>query len=447
MTDYCDTCKYLREQLSRQQAILNRLQQSGSALETEVKEIEKTKTDLEEELKQHKITATKAREFYKSTIDKCKQQWNTISQLTAIRSPTRREREELQTARHCFTLAISADYQQSKLIPSWGRTEQPGSTYYLQKVSHDIFGIVDHREEKSVTYIFDERIGPKNTDHTVSLLTLFWQNISLEHPWINRLAIFLDNATSTNKNKYLFSWAMEMVSSGKVDHVHISFMIAGHTKFAPDRLFSIIGSAYKSEDVFTIDELKAICDTCAKCQIEKGDTIHTWRDSITQKYSDLPGVRKYHDFLIVKSHGGGVVMKVRENCFSGSWSDSPLHVKHPEADGTPTVAYSGTRTRQLTTEKMANMITMYDRFVSPDWRPDYLPSCTPSTSTEPQSTPLSSSSLPGSTSLPSSSSRVTSPRKRKRSKCSTVDCDGTGHKNPSKWAQGHTTKAGCPRLK
>ena len=59
MTDYCDTCKYLKEQLSRQQAILNRLQQSGSALETEVKAIE---TDLEEELKQHKITATKARD-------------------------------------------------------------------------------------------------------------------------------------------------------------------------------------------------------------------------------------------------------------------------------------------------------------------------------------------------------------------------------------------------
>ena len=375
MTDYCDTCKYLKEQLSRQQAILNRLQQSGSALETEVKAIETTKADLEEELKQHKITATKARDFYKNTTDRCRQQWNAISQLTMINSPTRHEREELQTARHCFTLVISADYQQSKLIPSWGRTEQPGSTYYLQKVSHDIFGIVDHREERSVAYLFDERIGPKNTDHTVSLLTQFWHNVSHEHPWINRLAIFLDNATSTNKNKYFFSWAMEMVSSGKVNHVHISFMIAGHTKFAPDRLFSIIGSAYKSEDVFTIDELKVICDTCATCHIEKGDAVHKWRDSLTQKYSDLSGVRKYYDFLIVKSHDGGVVMKVRENCFSGSWSESQLHVKHPDADCTPKVAYSDTHTRPLTSEKMANMITMYDRFIAPHRHPDYLPSC------------------------------------------------------------------------
>jgi len=163
----------------------------------------------------------------------------------------------LAIRQHCFTLAISADYQQSKLIPSWGKTEQPGSTYYLQKVSHDIFGIVDHRE-KSTVYSFDERIGPKNTDHTVSILTQYWNAVSHQHPWIHRLAIFLDNATSTNKNKYLFSWAMEMVASGKVDHIHISFMIAVHTKFAPDRLFSAIGSAYKAADIFTMSDLHSV---------------------------------------------------------------------------------------------------------------------------------------------------------------------------------------------
>ena len=54
--------------------------------------------------------------------------------------------EELESLKHWFALTISADYKQSKLIPSWGKTKQPGSTYYLQKVSHNIFGIIDHRE-------------------------------------------------------------------------------------------------------------------------------------------------------------------------------------------------------------------------------------------------------------------------------------------------------------
>ncbi len=169
--------------------------------------------------------------------------------------------------------------------------------YYFQKVSHDIFGIVDHKEEKSIMYMFDERIGPKNTDYTISFLTNFWHTISHEHPWFRRLAIFLDNATSTNKNKYLFPWAMEMVSGGEIDHIHISFMTAGHTKFAPDRLFSITGSAYKVADVFTIDDLKSICDKYAITHIENGDRVLTWRDSLGEKYSDLPSVRRFHDFL------------------------------------------------------------------------------------------------------------------------------------------------------
>ena len=62
MTDYCDTCKYLKEQLSRNQAILNRQQQSGSTSGAELRTLESAKRNLEEELAQHKDTATKARE-------------------------------------------------------------------------------------------------------------------------------------------------------------------------------------------------------------------------------------------------------------------------------------------------------------------------------------------------------------------------------------------------
>ena len=219
-------------------------------------------------------------------------------------------------------------------------------------------------------YLFDERIGPKNTDQAVSFLTHFWHTISQHHPWIQRLAIFLDNATSTNKDKFLFSWAMEMVSSGELEHIHISFMIAGHTKFAPDRLFSTIGCAYKTEDVFTIGNLKSICDKSATCYIETGERVLTWRNTLGEKYSDLPGVRKYHDFLVVKAHDGTVVMKVHENCFGGSWKDSPFCIRDLSVSGVPTETYKDTQTRSLTAEKMANMVTMYDRFIPPDCWPD-----------------------------------------------------------------------------
>ena len=107
---------------------------------------------------------------------------------------------------------------------------------------------------------------------------------------------------------------MEMVSSREINHVHISFMVAGHTKFAPDHLFSVIGSTYKKEDVFAIHKLQAILYQSATTFIEDGQQVLTWRDSLGDKYSDLPGVCKLHNFL-VKTHNGNVVM--REKGFTG----------------------------------------------------------------------------------------------------------------------------------
>ena len=459
MTDYCATCKYLKEQLSRNQAITNRAQQSGSTPEGEMRALETSKEDLEEELRQHKDVATKSREYYKASTDKCRLQWSDITQLTSKSVLSRNEREELERKKHSFTLTISADYQQSKLVPSWGKTEQPGSTYYLQKVSHDIFGIVDHSSGKSTVYVFDEHIGPKNTDHTVSFLTHYWRIMSQQYSWIRRWSIFLDNATSTNKNRFLFAWAMEMVSSGEVDHIHFSFMIAGHTKFAPDHLFSITGSAYKVQDVFNIEDLKAICDKSATTYIEQRDRVHTWRDSVGKKYSDLPGVRKLHDFLVVKAHDGRVVMKVHEHCYSGDWKESPLHVRDHSASGIPTTTYAEKHYHGISAQKMADMVTMYNRYISPDCRPQYIQlSGTPTTytsvvsATAPSSASCSvtatSSSL-STTARTSTTSSSSAPsmagRKRRQSKCSTEGCDGTGHKNPARWTEGHTTRAGCPQ--
>ena len=189
-----------------------------------------------------------------------------------------------------------------------GRQNTPGSTYYLQKVSHDLFGITDHSTDTSVMYLFDERIGSKNTNHTISLLTHFWQRLHHQHPWIRRLSIFLDNATSTNSKKFLFSWAMEMVSRSELDHLHISFMVADHTKFAPDRLFFCDRKCIQERGCIYY---QAICDQCAT------EDVYTWRDALGIKYSDLSGVRRYHDFLVVKTNDGRVVMKVREKCYSG----------------------------------------------------------------------------------------------------------------------------------
>ena len=72
--------------------------------------MESAKADLEEELREHKNTATKAREFYKASTDRCKQQWEKIMQLTEKMVLSRSKEDELENAKHCYTHTISANY-------------------------------------------------------------------------------------------------------------------------------------------------------------------------------------------------------------------------------------------------------------------------------------------------------------------------------------------------
>ena len=137
-----------------------------------------------------------------------------------------------------------------------------------------------------------------------------------------------------------------MINQRKVDYLRVCFMIAGHTKFAPDRLFAQVSNSYNQQDVFTVMELKNLCDLHAQTVIEDGSSVFTWRDTLGSKYSDLPGTRKLHDFLTVYSYRGSLVMKVRENCYDDSFRSSPLRVINPDAEGVPTSNYKDTRLRQ-----------------------------------------------------------------------------------------------------
>ena len=363
---------------------------------------------------------------------RCKVEWAEIIQLSREENPSPETVSKLAVAKHKFTLVLSADYQQAKLIPHWGSSEQAASTYYLQKVSHDIFGLIDHRSENgNFINIFDERIGPKNTDHTISLLSQHLGKVTTDFPWIKRVCIFLDNAGNTNKNRFLFLWGMKVVEQHKLDHIRFCFLVAGHTKFAPDCLFALIANAYNRADVFTAEELLGLCQQFSTATIESRSNIFDWRDALMKKYSELSGVRKLHDFHIVRTGDNTVAMKVRAKCHVGVPLDSPLHIVDSVQSALPVGCYAD-HPRPLPSEKMDHMRQMYSRYVPPDRWPTYLETSTP----QPQAQPLASTDTSQQCSLP--------PAKRAK-KCSTPSCDGSGHKNKKRWNEGHTTKAGCPR--
>ena len=98
-----------------------------------------------------------------------------------------------------------------KLVPHWSCSPQPGSTYYLQKLSFDLFGTFNHRDDSAAVYVFDERVGHKTADHTISYILHYMKSSGRVPGWTSRLHVFLDNAGSTNKNQYLVSSCMKLV--------------------------------------------------------------------------------------------------------------------------------------------------------------------------------------------------------------------------------------------
>ena len=364
--DYCDTCSKLKADIHAKQTTLNRRRQTGDATVEEQQFIESEIRKCEALLENHRDQARLSHEYYIEVTRRCKQE---MEKITALEENSEANETELTTLKNKFTLTVSADYQMSKLIPFWGLSPQPGSTYYLQKLSHDVFGIVNHADNASAIYIFDERMGPKNTDHTVSYLSDYLCQSEKVPRWIQRLHIFLDNAGSTNKNFYLLGWANEMVQLGKFDFIRMSFLIAGHTKFAPDLLFSKVAQSFARSDVFNTAELAEIAGQYAFVVTDDGEKVKTWRDSLV-KYSTLQGIRELHDFLFARNPGSDVRLRARPLCYTGAIQDTTFHVKrgyrlHDSA--IPTESYKSTGlTRELSETKVSHLRQMSANFIPAD---------------------------------------------------------------------------------
>ena len=203
-----DYCSRKKNEIHAKQTMINSLLQSSNANPDEIKELEVEMAAIKQALEDHRQEAQVSHKYYTEVTSQCQKEWEQITELMGKPSLNEEEKTLLDSLKESFTVVIAADYQMCKLVPYWGLSAQPGSTYYLQKLNHDAFGIVNHAQNMFTVYLFDERVGPKNIDHTVSYLTDYLAKLP---SWINRVHLFLDNTSSINKNCYLMAWAYEMI--------------------------------------------------------------------------------------------------------------------------------------------------------------------------------------------------------------------------------------------
>ncbi|XP_064646156.1 uncharacterized protein LOC135499340 [Lineus longissimus] len=88
-----------------------------------------------------------------------------------------------------------------------------------------------------VIFLLDEAtIVTKGANCVISLLDYFFDNYGLKEA---ELHLHADNCSGQNKNNAMVQYLTWRVITGQHEKITLSFMLAGHTKFAPDSMFGL----------------------------------------------------------------------------------------------------------------------------------------------------------------------------------------------------------------
>ncbi|MCP4648666.1 MAG: hypothetical protein GY853_01115, partial [PVC group bacterium] len=377
-TDYCEMCAECMEQKKRCETIAMRLQQNGNGNEDEIHENQALAESYGLLLEEHKIDAGNELRHYREQTQKSRALYQHIEKLQKKRVKVEKDNRTLQELKKKIVFTFSLDYQQAMLIPHWGFSPQPGETYYLRKLSNNIFGIIDHTLEKNAVYVLEERVcNTKNADTTISFADNYIQKLP---SWVRHLCLFMDNG-ATNKNQFLIQWGMELVERGDYDTIRMCFFVPGHAKSDADRLFSGISHAFNNNDVFSTDHLitliKNTIEPTGTCIHVSSHDIINWKSILDKKYTALKEIKQHRDFLIKRNSYGKVVVYCKSCCYQGEYSCQELRKDVNRLDLRSEIenfTYKARGMNQgLSQEKLYDLAEMYDKFIDPVLRPKWLP--------------------------------------------------------------------------
>ena len=100
--------------------------------------------------------------------------------------------------------------------------------------------------------------------------------------------------------------------------ITLSFLVVGHTKFAPDWCFGLFKRLYRKTKVGSLKAIASVVDNSAKCNVaqlvvdDDGTVIvptHDWTDLFAPHFRKFEGIKKYHHFRFLSSEPGVMYAK------------------------------------------------------------------------------------------------------------------------------------------
>ena len=293
MTDLCLTCQQNTSKLQR----ISNLSESD-------------KSECIAAQQEHLNSAKVEREFYKFVCTNSKETLETLGNEDLL------NRESRPASSFAGSVHYSFDYAQQVHVPS--NPMQPGPIYFKTPRKCGIFGVMCEGIPQQVNFLIDEAVDTgKGANATISYLHYYLENHGLGETDAHFHA---DNCSGQNKNN-CFLWYLAWRTLTLLHQsITYSFLIAGHTKFGPDRCFGLIKKSYKVSYIPSLYEFATLVDTSSAVGVNKAQIVGThegrvivpvydWVSFLGQYFKKLPGIKKFHHFTFSKESPGTVSYK------------------------------------------------------------------------------------------------------------------------------------------
>lgn len=246
------------------------------------------------------------REFYRKT---CSDAATTFSHTDADTNFN----ETHEPCSFSGTMHYSFDYAQQVHFPS--NPMQPGPIYFKVPRKCGIFGVMCEAVPRQVNYLIDEAaVCGKGANATISYVHHYFTRHGLGETDVH---LHADNCAGQNKNNYFLWYLAWRIASELHQSIKYSFLIAGHTKFGPDRCFGILKKSYKVNFVSSIYELARVVETSSNTGVNKAQLVSThdgrvivpiydWCTFLGQYFKKITNIKKYHHFRFSKDESSVV---------------------------------------------------------------------------------------------------------------------------------------------
>lgn len=180
---------------------------------------------------------------------------------------------------------------------------QPGPIFFKTPRKCAVFGVVTEGLPQMVVFLLDEAtVVGKGANCVISLLDYFFDNYGLKE---THLHLHADNCSGQNKNNAVIQYLLWRVVTGKHQSITLSFMLAGHTKFAPDSMFGLFKRKYRNSKVDCLADIENVVRQASPsgvlipqlCGDEAGNVIvpmFGWDTYLLQFFRKLPSIKPLH---------------------------------------------------------------------------------------------------------------------------------------------------------